>query len=143
MSLRGIPVSALCAALPAILLAKIWLLVTPARAVRWAMLAMMTTRTSVPVASAPSRDARSLALSRAIAGIGRRRPLRATCLEQGVALVMLLSVYRVPSRLVVGVARPGAALRAHAWVECDGRILLGAAHAHGLTPLVTPSLCRG
>ena len=51
---------------------------------------------------------------------------------------MLLTIARVPAHLVVGVSRaPG--LRAHAWVESGGRVVLGGAQAQGLTPLLFPS----
>jgi hypothetical protein len=71
--------------------------------------------------------------------------LAASCLEQGLALVMLLAVSRVPARLVIGVSRPGSMFAAHAWVECGGRVVLGAAQAADFVPL--PSIaalpCRG
>ena len=57
--------------------------------------------------------------------IGRRAPFSATCLEQSLALVMLLAIARVPAHLVVGVSRAAPALRAHAWVECGGAVVHG------------------
>jgi hypothetical protein len=78
-------------------------------------------------------------LSAALSAIGRRAPFSATCLEQGVALVMLLSLARIPAHLVVGVSRSDATLRAHAWVECGGAMVLGGAQAQGLTPLLDTS----
>jgi hypothetical protein len=57
---------------------------------------------------------------------------------------MLLTALRIPSRLVIGVARAESAgsassqdprLTAHAWVEHDGRVILGGVHAIGLEPL--------
>jgi hypothetical protein len=81
----------------------------------------------------------------AIAALGARRPLSSTCLEQGVALVMLLTARRIPSRLVIGVGRPDPDLRAHAWVEHEGRVVLGAVQADGLVPLpsAASSPCHG
>ena len=72
---------------------------------------------------------------RAIAGVGIRLPWHASCLEQGLALVMLLAVARVPARLVVGVSRPDSSMRAHAWVESEGRVILGGAQAEHFRPL--------
>ena len=75
-------------------------------------------------------------LRRAVLAVGVRPPFSATCLEQGVALVMLLTIARIPAHLVVGVSRQEPTLRAHAWVECDGVVVLGGAQAQGLTPLL-------
>ena len=83
------------------------------------------------------------ALARAVVSVGCRT--QASCLEQGLALVMLLAVARVPARLVIGVSHPGSTFAAHAWVECRGRVVLGAAQAADFVPL--PSIaalpCRG
>jgi Transglutaminase-like superfamily len=75
-------------------------------------------------------------LSNAVMAVGARRPFSATCLEQSVALVILLSIARIPAHLVVGVARAESTFRAHAWVECCGDVVLGGAQAEGLTPLL-------
>jgi hypothetical protein len=92
-------------------------------------------------------------LSRAVSALSVRAPFSATCLEQSIALVLLLSVARIPAQLVVGVSRADPILRAHAWVECGGAVVLGAAQAQGLTPLLrapaaesrstVPSSCPG
>ncbi len=66
-------------------------------------------------------------------------PLSATCLEQGLALVMLLTLDGVPAQLVLGVSRTPPALRAHAWVECEGAIVHGGAEARGFAPLLSPT----
>jgi hypothetical protein len=75
-------------------------------------------------------------LSSAVIAVGARRPFSATCLEQGVALVMLLKVARIPATLVVGVTRAESAFCAHAWVECGGVVVLGGAQSQGFTPLL-------
>ena len=87
-----------------------------------------------PVNAARIRD-----LCWAITAIAARTPFSATCLEQAVALVLLLTIARVPSNLVIGVARSDAAFRAHAWVESGGVVVLGGAQARGLVPLVRMS----
>ena len=81
------------------------------------------------------------AMARAVGGVGTR--LRASCLEQAVALVIILAALRQPGRLMIGVASAVPDLRAHAWVECGGRIVLGAAQAPAYHPfpLVSPA-CR-
>jgi Transglutaminase-like superfamily len=119
----------------ALLGARVWLLVAPGQAVRWA--SRRRGVASVPVA------ARADLIARAIVGVSVRGPLTFTCLEQSLALVSLLAIRHTPARLVIGVSR--APLLAHAWVECDSRILLGESQSHGLTPLTdpAPSPCRG
>lgn len=91
-----------------------------------------------PVESPRARlaDARIRDLSRAVIAVAARPPWSATCLEQSLALVMLLSIARIPAHVVVGVARVESTVRAHAWVECCGDVVLGGAQAEGLTPLL-------
>ena len=50
-------------------------------------------------------------------------PYRATCLRQSLALWWLLRRRRIPAELRIGVRKDNAGLRAHAWVELDGRAL--------------------
>jgi hypothetical protein len=113
----------------AIVAGRVWLRIAPGRAVRWA-----TGRSSGPAC------ARGVTWSRSIVGAGDR--LHASCLERGLALVMILAMVRTPARLVIGVARPDPALRAHAWVECGGRVILGAESAADFLPISTASPCR-
>ena len=47
-------------------------------------------------------------------------PFPATCLRQSLVLHGLLERRGVSSRLCLGVVRSGAAIDAHAWIECDG-----------------------
>ena len=92
---------------------------------------LLNPRDPRPVNSARIRD-----LVWAVTAIGARPLFSASCLEQGVALVLLLSIARIPANLVVGVARAESAFRAHAWVECGGVAILGGAQSHGFTPLL-------
>jgi transglutaminase superfamily protein len=60
----------------------------------------------------------------------------ATCLTQALAAQLLLSRRGVESRLRIGVARtPAGRLRAHAWLESDGVVVLGGAGMETYTPL--------
>jgi hypothetical protein len=47
-------------------------------------------------------------------------PFPPTCLRQSLVLYGLLERRGRPSRFCLGVAKSGAALDAHAWIECDG-----------------------
>ncbi|HSC27921.1 MAG TPA: lasso peptide biosynthesis B2 protein [Vicinamibacterales bacterium] len=90
----------------------------------------------------PSAAGSTSGLVRAVERAGRRCPWRTTCLERAVALVLLLVIHRRAGRLAIGVARSGGALRAHAWVEADGSVILGggaaAADVASLWPLTAP-----
>ncbi len=125
-----------CAAL-ALLGARLGLWLAPALAVRWASRRPIAHPS--PISAPDVHDT----LARAIVAVSVRGPLTFSCLEQSLALVTLLALRHLPARLVIGVSRPP--FQAHAWVECDGRILLGGSHAGGLTPLTgtAPSPCRG
>lgn len=119
-----------CAA-SALLVARAWLGASPGSAVRWG-----TRRAPAPAGTHPR------ATARAVEAAGAR--LHATCLEQGLALLLLLAVRRMPARLVIGVSRPETVLQAHAWVECGGEVILGAAEAEAFLPLpAAMSPCQG
>jgi hypothetical protein len=61
----------------------------------------------------------------AVEAAARRVP-RATCLVQALAAQILLTRCGHPSQLRLGVARGGGrAFEAHAWLEDNGRILIG------------------
>lgn len=65
----------------------------------------------------------------------------ASCLTQALAAHVLLRKHAHPSRLCLGVARTaGKKLRAHAWLESQGRIIIGADGVAALTRL--PALPR-
>ena len=66
---------------------------------------------------------------------GRRVP-RASCLTQAVAAQLLLHHYGYGSTLCVGVAKEANdAFRAHAWVEYEGRIIVGGEDSRRLVRL--------
>jgi hypothetical protein len=49
----------------------------------------------------------------------------ATCLTQALAAKVLLNGAGRPARLTIGVERHGDSVRAHAWVEGDGGVMIG------------------
>lgn len=60
----------------------------------------------------------------------------ATCLTQALAAQLLLSRRGYASRLRIGVARaPGDGLRAHAWLESGGLVVIGGSYLEAYTPL--------
>lgn len=125
---------ALGLAAAALAVARLWIALMPGRAIRWASSANRDSRAEPPRDGVRLRDD----LARAVAAVAARPVVRATCLEQGLALVLLLSIVRVPAQLIVGVSRDGM-LRAHAWVESGSAIVLGAPAAGGFARLPPPS----
>lgn len=71
----------------------------------------------------------------AVAAAARFIP-RSTCLTQAVAAHWLLRRGGSPAVLCLGVLRdPGAGFHAHAWVESEGRVLIGGGAVEGFTRL--------
>lgn len=58
-----------------------------------------------------------------------------TCLNQALALSWLMGRLGMPSTLRIGVTRSTGHLTAHAWIEQDGHIIMGASQAEAYTPL--------
>jgi hypothetical protein len=73
-------------------------------------------------------------LAWAIAATTRLIP-RSTCLVRALAARRLLARHGYPSTLHLGVARAPHGLDAHAWLECQGTTLIGAAAPGRYTPL--------
>lgn len=70
------------------------------------------------------------AITRRIAGnvcLSARLVPEATCLTRALAAQILLGYEGLPSTLRIGVAPAGGAngFRAHAWLECEGRVVVG------------------
>jgi hypothetical protein len=77
----------------------------------------------------------------AVESVSRRVP-RATCLTQALAAQLLLRAHGYDSTLCLGVAGGGSDdFMAHAWVERQGRILIGGSKSRLLTRL--PDLAHG
>jgi len=68
-------------------------------------------------------------------GVAARYVPDATCLAQALALQRLLSRYGHRAELRIGVAKEDGDLKAHAWLEREGKILIGAAGASEFTAL--------
>lgn len=85
----------------------------------------------LPMVRKPDRDRAStiVSVSWAVTAVSARFP-PATCLVQALAAAALLRRRGLACELRLGVRGPGAAdgagLEAHAWVECDGRVAVGA-----------------
>jgi hypothetical protein len=72
----------------------------------------------------------------AVAAASRHLPFGASCLTQALVSQLLLARRGQDARLRLGVATSGAGkLHAHAWVESEGKIVVGARGAGAYTPL--------
>ncbi|MBI5411263.1 MAG: lasso peptide biosynthesis B2 protein [Nitrospirae bacterium] len=56
---------------------------------------------------------------------GRYSVIKATCLKQALVLSWLLERRGLSTLLRIGVSRRAGALKAHAWLELDGQVILG------------------
>lgn len=71
----------------------------------------------------------------AVGAVSRLLP-GTTCLKSGLALQRLLSRHGHLSELHIGVAREDEKFSAHAWLICEGRILMGETEHDRFTRLV-------
>jgi hypothetical protein len=79
-------------------------------------------------AAAVSSSKRDLLTERTVWAVqaATRYVPRATCLTQALATQVLLGFDGIPASVQIGVAKgTGGVLEAHAWLDADGRILLG------------------
>ena len=75
-------------------------------------------------------------IARAIRAVGRYVPGTGNCLVQSLTTQTMLARRGSPARLRIGVIKDeNGRLRAHAWVECEGRIIMGGAGASQYTAL--------
>lgn len=80
---------------------------------------------------APTDPAR---LARRVERLGRRLQQDGGCYPEALAAAALLAWHGHRPELVLGV-RNGPPFEAHAWVELDGGVLIGAAEAPRFTPI--------
>ncbi|MBY0227544.1 MAG: lasso peptide biosynthesis B2 protein [Hyphomicrobium sp.] len=71
----------------------------------------------------------------AIGAAAKVVPWKANCLAQAVAASHLLQRSGCESEIRIGVRRDGQELLAHAWVVCDGEIVVGASAHDEFMPL--------
>lgn len=123
------------------LLAAATTLVVAVRAALWLLPSGHIVRAVRRLTSAPGRTAPGAGrvpatrVVWAVEAASRRVP-RASCLTQAVAAHLLLRAHGWTSQLCLGVAREGhGGFRAHAWLEREGRILIGGEEARRLTRL--------
>ena len=70
----------------------------------------------------------------AIRTVGRYLPGGGNCLVKSLAGHFMLARRGYASQLQIGAARDDGQFKAHAWVECEGQIVIGAAGVSQYTP---------
>ena len=121
-----------------LLYAAVWR-VAGVRAALWLLPSPVIVRVVRRIASnAPERHTNGESMTRliwAVRTVSRHVP-HATCLTQAIAAILLLHRHGHAARLCLGVAHSATGgLRAHAWLEASGCIVLGAEGVGRLTPL--------
>ncbi len=72
----------------------------------------------------------------AVSAVSRRIPLLSRCLTQAVATKILLARWGYPALMRIGVSKgENGRLEAHAWVESQGVVVMGAPAAGDFIPL--------
>ena len=123
------------------LLLKAALVLVAARLGLW-LLPLRRLRGLLARAAHPSADAHVAAPSAlervvwAIEAAARSIP-KSTCLVKALAAQVLLGRAGYPARLHVGVANQDKGFEAHAWLECEGKIVIGEPEPGHYSPLLT------
>jgi hypothetical protein len=73
----------------------------------------------------------------AIEACGRLAIDKSTCLSRALTAELLLASAGRPLTLVIGVSASERGLLSHAWIERDGRVLIGGPQPPGYSPVVT------
>jgi hypothetical protein len=73
-------------------------------------------------------------LGRMVLAQAARFPWNSTCLVQSSALMSMLRRRKIPAEIRFGVAKGSGGIRAHAWVECGGQVVLDTAAHEAYIP---------
>src|SRR5215210_1745517 len=88
----------------------------------------------------PGESCRAHRYARWLEIASRHHVVRARCLHRSLALHHWLRREGLPSELRIGARKDGGALKAHAWVELEGRVVNDPpAAVAAFTPLASPS----
>ena len=116
------------------LLFRAWLTVAAVRTGLWCLPLHLVRRIKVHARQDPRRAADRIIWS--VITAARYFP-HATCLTQAIAAQALLSRSGHASRIEIGVAKDRTSrFEAHAWLVCNGRIVLGGPESARYTPLL-------
>ena len=88
---------------------------------------------------APAAEPSATRVAELVEIAGRYAP-GTTCLTMAVAAALLLRRHGVETMVHIGVSRDAIALAAHAWLEVDGRVVLGDVGRADYTPIFAGSV---
>lgn len=141
MRVRGVPLWIIARAAGCLALARLMLLFPTRTWVAWLRCEVSPYSPSDLRHVAIEDDPAQALHLRALKGVARRVPWRANCLPQAIALLLLSGEQASRHRIVLGTGRldrkavPAEGMRAHAWVEQDGHIVLGEEGCADFTPV--------
>jgi hypothetical protein len=93
---------------------------------------------SVPVRVSPRERYPAQSIGRVVQTTSRHVPGEKTCLVQALAAQVLLVRRGHPATLHIGAYKTDeGAFQAHAWVECEGEVVIGGYELERYTPLTT------
>ena len=100
-----------------------------------AAVALLPFRRAIRLGSSRLRVSRAIPIADvlwAVEAVARRLPLRAVCIEKGLAVQWLLRSSGIDARLHYGAKHDASgALEAHVWVTVDGKAIIGGEQAIG------------
>ena len=114
------------------------LLVSAVRLALWSVPFRFVRRGVTALTRRPPRRSHRLSVAQLSWAVRRVSPYvpRATCLTQALALHVLMRRAGLQSRVCIGVAKQGAQLESHAWVESQGKAWLGGNQVDRYTTIV-------
>lgn len=124
---REIPILIRSAALLCAVRLALW--IVPFPKLRWAVVSLARTR-SRPASSNSAEE-----LIWAVRAVSRYVP-HASCLTQALVLHILLRRDGLPSRIRIGVSQDAKHFEAHAWVESQGRVVIGDSGLRRYAPIM-------
>lgn len=117
-------------------LLRAWFLIAAIRVGLWLAPLDLVRRAALQSAQNPRRCSAADRIAWSVITAARYFP-RASCLTQALAAQALLTGSGHASRIEIGVAKDDASrFEAHAWVVCNGSIVLGGREASRYTPLL-------
>lgn len=130
VNLSWLEVRLLAAALPLVLIVRLGLWLLPSSAI---LAGVRRLAAMHPRSARRTEDVRTIVW--AVRAVSRRFPA-ATCLTQAIAARVLLVRHGLAAELRVGVARDAVGeFRAHAWLEREGRVIIGGDESLSFKPM--------
>jgi len=99
------------------------------------LLALLQSDTSAERQGCDMASSKSKRMGYCVELASRLHPIRPTCLKKALVLLALLARRGVKAQVIVGTAKSNGKLNAHAWIEHEGRLILGGPAKERYSPL--------